>query len=73
VSNAAMHCSGHCISIHIDMSLAIIEQCVVEDRRWTAKELAELTGSLWVCSAPYVSTELKEVQDCCQAHTTSLE
>lgn len=73
MSNAAMHCSGHCMSIHIDMSLAIIEQCIVEDRRWTAKELVELTGSLWVCSAPDVSTGLQDVQDCCQVHTTSLE
>lgn len=73
MSNAAVHCSGHCKSIHIDMSLTITEQCIVQDRRWTAKELAELTGSLWVCSAPDVSTGLKDVQDCSQAHTTSLE
>jgi len=55
------------------MSLAIIEQCIEEDRCWTTKELAELTGSLWVCSAPNVSAGLKDVEDCCQVHITSIE
>jgi hypothetical protein len=53
------------MSIHIDMSLAIIEWCIVEDRHWTAKELAEFTGSLWVCGALNVTTGLKNVQGCC--------
>ena len=73
VSNAVMYCSGLCMSVHVDMFMAIIEQHMAEDRHWTAKELAELTGSLWVCSASDVTSGLKDVQDCCQAHTTWLE
>jgi hypothetical protein len=61
------------MSIHIYMSLAITEQCIEEDRHWTEKELVEFTGSLWVYSALNVTTELKNVQVCCQVHTTSLE
>lgn len=41
MSTADMHCSGHSVSIHTDMSLAIIEQCMDGDRHWTAKKLAE--------------------------------
>jgi len=55
------------------MSLPLFELCIVENRRWTVKELTELTGSCWVCSAANVSAGLKDVQVCCQAHTMSLE
>jgi len=36
-----MHCSGHSVSIHIDMSVTMIEQYMDEDRHWTVKALAE--------------------------------
>jgi transposase len=42
VSTANIHHSGHAVSIQTDMCVAIIEQCMKEDRRWTVKELAEL-------------------------------
>ena len=41
VSTADMHCSGHSVSIHIDMSVTMIEWCMDEDRHWTVKALAE--------------------------------
>jgi hypothetical protein len=32
VSTVDVHCSGHSVPIHTDMSVAIIEQCMDEDR-----------------------------------------
>lgn len=41
VSTADMHYSGHLVSIRIDMSVTMIEQCMDKDRHRTVKALAE--------------------------------
>lgn len=44
MSTADMH-HGRCsVSVHIDMSVAITEQCMDKDRHWTVKEMAKHTG-----------------------------
>ena len=48
MSTADMPCSGHSVSIHIGISVTMIEQCMEEYRHWTVKALAErmeITGS----------------------------
>jgi hypothetical protein len=34
VSTTHMHCSGQLVSIHIDMAVTMIEQCMHEERLW---------------------------------------
>lgn len=44
VSTADLHRSGRSVSAHKDVSVAVIEQCLMDDRRWTVTELAQHTG-----------------------------
>ena len=44
MSTVAMNHSECFVSVHTDMFVAIIEQCIDEDGRWLVKEIAEHTG-----------------------------
>ena len=70
--------SGRSVSANKDVSVAVVEQCLVEDRRWIVLELAQHTGIpassvhliLWQdlnvkkLAAKWVPHHLTEVQNC---------
>jgi hypothetical protein len=44
VSTADLHCSGRSVLLaHKDVSVTVIKQCLMDDRRWTVTELAQHT------------------------------
>jgi hypothetical protein len=65
-----MYCSGHFISI--DMSWAMIKQCIDKDGL-VCEGISQAYMDFWVCRALNFMTGPKTVQDCCKVGAVSLK
>jgi AraC-like DNA-binding protein len=73
VSTAAIQRSGPYVSVHTGIWVAVIEQRMHEERRWSVKELADETAISGSTVLRIFKTGLQNAQDCSQVGATSFK